>query len=75
MVSLASIESPIALAAYTVAEFCAAHRISRSKLYELWQEGRGPRKMRVDSRVLISVESATEWRRGREAASASEAAL
>jgi hypothetical protein len=26
-------------AAFTIAEFCEAHRISRSKLYELWDAG------------------------------------
>ena len=28
---------------YTPDEFCAAERISRSKLYEYWKTGRGPR--------------------------------
>jgi hypothetical protein len=28
---------------YTVDEFCAAERISRVKLYELWKQGKGPR--------------------------------
>jgi len=28
---------------YTLAEFCQAERISRSKLYELWKAGKGPR--------------------------------
>ena len=33
-------------AAYTIAEFCAAHRISRSKLYELWAAGVGRGSLR-----------------------------
>ena len=28
---------------YTVDEFCAAERISRVKLYDLWKHGKGPR--------------------------------
>ena len=48
--------------AYSVLEFCTAHRISRAKLYQLWQEGQGPDRIRVGSRVLISVEAATRWR-------------
>jgi hypothetical protein len=50
-------------AAYTIAEFCAAHRISRSQLYELWHAGKGPRVKRVGARVLITIEAAADWRR------------
>jgi len=28
---------------YTVDEFCAAERISRVRLYELWKQDKGPR--------------------------------
>jgi hypothetical protein len=49
--------------AFTVVEFCSAHRISRAKLYELWRAGRGPKTMNVGCRKLISVEAAAEWRR------------
>jgi hypothetical protein len=78
-------------ACYTISEFCASHRISRSKLYALWAAEEAakkagakpvipaPRRMQVDTKVLISVEAAAdwraaceEWRREREAASASE---
>ena len=52
-----------ARAAFTVSEFCDAHRLSRSKLYQLWASGRGPRIMRVGSKLLISVEAAADWRR------------
>jgi hypothetical protein len=55
-------------AAYTIAEFCTAHRISRSKLYQLWAAGAGPRMMKVGRKVLITNEAAAEWRRAREAA-------
>jgi hypothetical protein len=53
-------------AAYTIFEFCDAHRISRSKLYQLWREGCGPRAMRIGSKVLITCEAAADWRRERE---------
>jgi predicted DNA-binding transcriptional regulator AlpA len=50
-------------AAYTVSEFCAAHRISRSTLYELWAAGAGPRFILVGSKRIITVEAAADWRR------------
>ena len=52
-------------AAFTVAEFCEAHRLSRSYLYKIWAAGTGPRIMRVGSKVLISIEAAEDWRRAR----------
>jgi hypothetical protein len=57
-------------AAYTVAEFCAAHRISRSTFYNLRKRGLGPVEARIGARVLISMEAASRWRRARERASA-----
>jgi predicted DNA-binding transcriptional regulator AlpA len=55
-------------AAYTIAEFCETHRLSRSALYQTWKDGTGPRRMMIGSKVLVSVEAAVEWRRAREAA-------
>jgi hypothetical protein len=49
-------------AAYTIAEFCAAHRISRSKLYELWASGNGPRFISVGNKRIITLEAAAGWR-------------
>lgn len=60
--------------AFTVDEFCTAHRVSRGLLYKLWAAGTGPRIMRAGARVLISVEAAAEWRAAREAATAIKAA-
>jgi hypothetical protein len=60
-------------AAYSVGEFCMAHRISRSKLYQMWAAGSGPRVMRIGSKVLVTVEAAADWRAAREAASAEPA--
>jgi hypothetical protein len=53
-------------AAFTVAEFCEAHRISRTKLYQLWQVGLGPKVIRIGAKLIISTEAATEWRRSLE---------
>jgi hypothetical protein len=55
-------------AAFTVAEFCEAHRISRALLYLLIREGRGPRLMKAGRRTLIAVDAAADWRRQLEAA-------
>lgn len=58
-------ESPAAAPAlaYNVREFCAGNKISKSHFYALLREGLGPRLMRAGGRVLISHESAAEWRR------------
>ena len=48
--------------AFSVDEFCAAHDLSRASFYLLLKAGRGPRLMRVGRRVLVSAESASEWR-------------
>ena len=58
---------PLDPATYTVPGFCREHHISRSYLYRLWNEGRGPRRTKVGRRTLISGEAAADWRRGREA--------
>jgi predicted DNA-binding transcriptional regulator AlpA len=53
-------------AAFTIPEFCAAHRIGRTALYKLWAEGLGPRKIQVgngrSSKIVISIEAAADWR-------------
>lgn len=50
-------------AAYTIAEFCEAHRISRSKLYQLWQAGAGPAFKNIGTKKIITTEAAAAWRR------------
>jgi predicted DNA-binding transcriptional regulator AlpA len=52
-----------AIVMYTITEFCAAHKISRSKLYQLWRAGICPRSIKIGSRNLITAESACAWRR------------
>ena len=61
-------------AAFTVPEFCEAHRISQAKYYEMKKEGWGPVEMEVGRRRLISYEAASVWRRQREQAAATETA-
>jgi len=55
-------------AVYTVPLFCLTHQISRSTLYNLWRDGRGPKFFKIGSSVRISREAATQWRHDREAA-------
>ena len=55
-------------AAFTVSEFCDAHRISQSKYYEMKKQGLGPVEMSVGRRRVISYEAASAWRRERETA-------
>lgn len=54
---------------FTVAEFCEAHRISRTRLYALWSQGYGPRFLKNGARRLITAEAAADWRRDMELAS------
>lgn len=57
-------------AAYTVSEFCDAHRVSRSKLYQLWAAGVGPRFIQIGTKKIITIEAARDWRRSGEQAAA-----
>jgi hypothetical protein len=50
---------------YSVAEFCDRHKISVSSFYKFRSEM--PRGFNIGSRLLITKEEATEWRRQREA--------
>jgi hypothetical protein len=52
--------------AFTICEFCQAHRISPSTYFQLKREGQGPVEMMVGRRRLVSRESAAKWRRARE---------
>jgi hypothetical protein len=53
--------------AFSIQEFCDAHRISRSRYFELKKLGLTPVEMKVGHRCLISFESAARWRAEREA--------
>jgi hypothetical protein len=63
----------IPAAAFSVPEFCTAHRISRAFFYLLQKDGSGPRLMRVRGRTLVTAEAAAEWRRKMEATTAEAA--
>ena len=54
-------------AAFTIAEFGRAYRISQSMYFKQRALGLGPREMVVGTRKLISQEAAAEWRKAREA--------
>jgi hypothetical protein len=47
---------------FTVAEFCAAERISRGGLYKLWARGEGPVSYHIGKSRRISAEARQEWR-------------
>ena len=55
--------------AYSIAEFCALHDISKAHYYKLKKKGLAPRAMDVAGRKIISREAAADWRREREAES------
>ncbi|MGY8639187.1 hypothetical protein RAD15_42690 [Bradyrhizobium sp. 14AA] len=51
--------------AYSVDEFCARYRISRTLFYKLKSKGLMPATFKLGTRVLISREAAADWRRSR----------
>jgi len=57
-------------AMYSVPSFCAAHGISESFFYQLKAEGRGPRVLKLGTRVFVTHEAAARWRRACERATA-----
>ena len=61
----AALRSPPPRGAYTIREFCEAHRISQSKYFELKRAGLAPEEMQIDSRRIITIEAAARWRRRR----------
>jgi hypothetical protein len=54
------------LAAFTIKEFCQAHRLSIPTYYELKKQNLGPAEMRMGCMVRVSREAAAAWRRARE---------
>ena len=53
--------------AFSIRQFCQAHAISEDFYYKLKRQKKNPREMQVGARVLISHESAADWRRDCEA--------
>jgi hypothetical protein len=60
--------------AYTVREFCQAHRISISTYHKLRKQGRGPRIIQPGAQARITREAAAAWREQMEAEASGEAA-
>jgi hypothetical protein len=58
----------VAIVAYDIKRFCDANCISRSLLYRLWREGRGPRFFLAGTEKRITIEAAAEWRAAMQAA-------
>ena len=57
--------------AFTILEFCAAHRISRGRYFELKRRGKAPIELDLgDGKKVITKESAEAWRRQRTLAAA-----
>lgn len=52
--------------AFTISEFCIAHRISRSHYYNLRRAGLAPREMQIGNITRINREAAADWRRKHE---------
>ena len=52
---------------FSLVEFCARNRISKTTYHKLTNEGRGPRVMRYGHVVRISLEAEREWRKAMEA--------
>jgi hypothetical protein len=58
----------VALAAFSIQQFCEAHGISIDLYFKLQRQGLGPKTIKAGTRTLISIEAAAEWRRARELA-------
>lgn len=56
-----------ATAASSIDGFCRAQGVSRTKLYQLWRVGLGPRYFYVGNRRRISDDAAADWQREMEA--------
>jgi len=61
-------ESGSGKAAYSIAEFCRDHSISKGLYYKLKKKGLTPREIELLGRKIITREAAAAWRAEREAA-------
>jgi hypothetical protein len=61
----AAVESAV----YSIQRFCDSHEISRTQLYKLWREGRGPSFFWLGDQKRITAEAAAAWREQMQAAS------
>jgi len=54
--------------AYSIEKFGELNSVSRSFIYKLIKQGKGPRTFKVGRRTLISAEEAIRWRAALESA-------
>jgi hypothetical protein len=52
---------------HTIPSFCESNAISESKYFALKRQGKGPREIVLDKRVIITPEAERDWRLEREA--------
>ncbi len=57
---------------YTLPEYCAAEKVSRSKVYEEWRRGEGVEFFRRGAKILISHEARVRHRERLERAAREE---
>jgi hypothetical protein len=48
--------------AFAVCEWCDRNSVSRTQLYKLWHQGRGPRFFWLGKQKRISIEADIAWR-------------
>jgi hypothetical protein len=65
------IDSPTDDVVFTVDEFCARNKISKSNLYGLWKRGVGPQFYKSGASTRITSRAEREWHHEREAAASS----
>jgi hypothetical protein len=58
--------------AHTRLTFCQSNAISESTYFKLKRQGKGPREIELDGRIIITPEAEVDWRREREAETMAE---
>jgi hypothetical protein len=56
--------------AHTRLSFCDSNAISESLYFKLKRQGKGPREIELDGRIIITPEAERDWRAEREAETA-----
>jgi hypothetical protein len=56
----------------TIPSFCESEAISQSTYFKLKRQGRGPREIELDGRIIISPQAKADWRAEREAETAAK---
>lgn len=58
---------PGAPLAYSIKQFCKAYGISEAHYFRLREQGLAPEEIRLNTRVIISLEAAERWEKARAA--------